>query len=126
MSPGLFMTSSPGMDFRPRRGHSVPPTKVSTRLCRTDCVTSAFGLGALYILSWFSVILSYLQKSEKIMLSFDIRDTIFLTKLYCNRTVIKFKFCCNSMISQPLPNFKTQFSQKYEVGSYDNIALNQL
>ena len=29
------------------------------------------------------------------------------------------------MISQPLPNLKTQFSQKEEVGSYDNIALNQ-
>ena len=29
------------------------------------------------------------------------------------------------MISQPLPNFKTQFSQKEDVGSYDNIALNQ-
>ena len=30
------------------------------------------------------------------------------------------------MISQPLANFKTQFSEKDEVGSYDNIALNQL
>ena len=29
------------------------------------------------------------------------------------------------MISQPPPNFKTQFSQDEEVGSYDNIALNQ-
>ena len=29
------------------------------------------------------------------------------------------------MISEPLPNFKTQYSQKEEVGSYDNIALNQ-
>ena len=30
------------------------------------------------------------------------------------------------MISQPLPNFKTQFFfQKQEAGSYDNIALNQ-
>ena len=29
------------------------------------------------------------------------------------------------MISQPLPNFKGQFSQKEKVGSYDNIALNQ-
>ena len=29
------------------------------------------------------------------------------------------------MISQPLPNFKTQFYQKEEVGRYDNIALNQ-
>ena len=29
------------------------------------------------------------------------------------------------MISKPLPNFKSQFSQKEEVGSYDNIALNQ-
>ena len=29
------------------------------------------------------------------------------------------------MNSQLLPNYKTQFSQKEEVGSYDNIALNQ-
>ena len=29
------------------------------------------------------------------------------------------------MISHPLPKFKTQFSQKKKVGSYDNIALNQ-
>ena len=28
------------------------------------------------------------------------------------------------MISQPLPNIKTQFSQKEKVGIYDNIALN--
>ena len=52
-------------------------------------------------------------------------------QMYCNRTiclkirVIKYKFCCNSMISQPLPNFKTQFSPKDEMCSYDNIALNQ-
>ena len=39
--------------------------------------------------------------------------------------VIKFYLCCNSMISQSLPNFKTQFSQEEEVSSYDNIALNQ-
>ena len=29
------------------------------------------------------------------------------------------------MIPQPLPNSKTQFSQKKEVGSYDNISLDQ-
>ena len=29
------------------------------------------------------------------------------------------------MISQPLQNFKTQFPRKDELGSYDNIALNQ-
>ena len=29
------------------------------------------------------------------------------------------------MILQPLPSFKTQFSPKDEVGSYDNIELNQ-
>ena len=29
------------------------------------------------------------------------------------------------MISQPLPKFQTQFSQKEEVGTYDNIALNE-
>ena len=29
------------------------------------------------------------------------------------------------MISLPLSNFKAQFSQKEEVGSSDNIALNQ-
>ena len=52
-------------------------------------------------------------------------------QICCNPTVcsknrvIRFKFCCNSMISQPLPNFKSQFCQKEEVGSYDNIALNQ-
>ena len=56
---------------------------------------------------------------------------IFSLQMCCNSTVcfatrvIKFKFCCNSVISQPLPNCKTQFSQKEEVGSYDKIALNQ-
>ena len=29
------------------------------------------------------------------------------------------------MISQSLSNLKSQFSQKEDVGSYDNIALNQ-
>ena len=29
------------------------------------------------------------------------------------------------MFSQPLINFKSQFSQTEEVDSYDNIALNQ-
>ena len=49
----------------------------------------------------------------------------------CNPTVcfkfqvIKLNFCCNSTISQLLPNFKTQSSEKEEVGSYDNIALKQ-
>ena len=37
----------------------------------------------------------------------------------------KFHFCCNSLILQPPPNFKTQFSQKEEVGGYDAIVLNQ-
>ena len=49
----------------------------------------------------------------------------------CNPTVcfkilfIKFNFYCNSMISQPFPNFKTQFSQKEEAGGLDHIALTQ-
>ena len=52
-------------------------------------------------------------------------------QMCCNRTVyfnirvIQFKFYCNSMIPQPLPNFKSLFSQREEVGSYDNIAPNQ-
>ena len=29
------------------------------------------------------------------------------------------------MISQSLSNFKSQISQKEDIGSYDNIALNQ-
>ena len=37
---------------------------------------------------------------------------------------MKITFCCNSIISQPLSNFKTEFSQKEENGGYDNIALN--
>ena len=51
--------------------------------------------------------------------------------MYCDRTicfkirVIQFKLCCNSMTSQPLPNFKFQFPPKYFMGSYDKIALNQ-
>ena len=46
--------------------------------------------------------------------------------IVCFKTrVIGFKFCCNSTVSQPLPNFKSEFSPKDEVGSYDNIALNQ-
>ena len=49
----------------------------------------------------------------------------------CNPTVcfkirlIKIKFCCNSIIVQPLPNVKTQFSQKEEDSGYDSIARNQ-
>ena len=39
--------------------------------------------------------------------------------------VIKFIFYCNSIIAEPLPNFQSKFSQKEEVGSYNNIALNQ-
>ena len=80
----------------------------------------------------FSAILSYLQKSEKKVFCFPLIFRIKTSlQMYCNRTiyfktrVIKFKFCCNSMISQPLPNFKTQFSPKDEVGSYDNIEPNQ-
>ena len=51
--------------------------------------------------------------------------------MYFNRTVCfkiianKFQFGSYSMISQPLPNLRTQFSTKDEVGTYDNIALNQ-
>ena len=41
--------------------------------------------------------------------------------------IIKFKFCCNDIISQPLLNFKSHFSQKKgEFGIYDSIALKQL
>ena len=29
------------------------------------------------------------------------------------------------MVSKPIPNFQTQFSQREEVANYDNIALNQ-
>ena len=40
--------------------------------------------------------------------------------------VIKFKFCCNSVILQPLPSFQAQLShEKEKFGCYDNIALNQ-
>ena len=81
---------------------------------------------------WFSAILSCLQKSEKWVNCFpSILRMKFSLQMCCNLTVcskirvIKFKFCCNPMISQPLPNFKSQFSQKEEVGSYDNVALNQ-
>ena len=38
---------------------------------------------------------------------------------------IKVCLCCDSIISQSLPNFETQFSQKEEGGSYDNVSLNQ-
>ena len=41
----------------------------------------------------------------------------------CIIQVLKFNFCCNSVISQPPPHFQTQFSQRKKVGSYDNIAL---
>ena len=49
----------------------------------------------------------------------------------CNLTVcfkirvMRCKICFNHMNSQPLPNLKTQFSQKEDAGSYDNTALNQ-
>ena len=45
--------------------------------------------------------------------------------VYFKIRVVKINLCCNSMISQPLPNYNTKFSQKERVGSYDNIALNQ-
>ena len=41
------------------------------------------------------------------------------------KIIIRFDFCCSSMISQPLPNFRSQFSQKGGIGSYDNVTLNQ-
>ena len=50
---------------------------------------------------------------------------------FCNTTVcfnfrvIKFQICGNYMILEPLPNFKTNFSQNEGDGTYDNIALNQ-
>ena len=77
---------------------------------------------------WFNTILSYLQRSGKWVLRFlDIKDKIFSTNhTVCSKVhVIRFKFWCNSMITQSLPNFKTQFSQKEEAGSYDNVALKQ-
>ena len=76
--------------------------------------------------------MSYLQKSQKWVYFFPLILTMQSSlQMCCNPTVcckirvIKFNFCCNSMISQHLQNFGTQFSQKQEVGSYDNIVLNQ-
>ena len=76
--------------------------------------------------------MSYLQKSEKWPYCFNLISRLKSTlQMCCNPTVcfnirmIQFKLCCKSMTSQPLPNFKREFSQKEEVGSYDNIALNQ-
>ena len=65
-----------------------------------------------------------------LLLTFDIEDNILLSDEFSSKNclkirVIKLKFCCNSMISQPPPNSRTQFSQKEKVGSYDKIALNQ-
>ena len=84
---------------------------------------------------WFRAMLSYLRKSEgkkKRIYCFPLKLRIKSPlQMCCNSTVsfkirvIKFNFCCNTMISKYLPNFKTQLSQKEEVGSYDNIALNQ-
>ena len=76
--------------------------------------------------------MSYLKKSENWVYRFRlILRMKYPLLICCNPTVcfiirlIKFNFCCNSMISQPLSNLKTQFSSKEEVGTYDNIALNQ-
>ena len=81
---------------------------------------------------WFSAILSYLQNLEKGVYCFPLILRIkYSLQICCYSTVcfkiraIKFKFGCNSMISQSLANCKSQFSKKEEVGSYDNIALNQ-
>ena len=81
---------------------------------------------------WFRAILSYLQKSKKKVCCFPLMFRIqYSLKMCCNPTlcfnfqVIQFQFCGNSMVSEPLPNFKTQISRKDESGSYDNIALNQ-
>ena len=47
--------------------------------------------------------------------------------MYCNRTIFfnSELFLFDSMISQAVPNFKTQFSPKDEVCNNDKIALNQ-
>ena len=83
-------------------------------------------------LRWFSAKLSYLQKSEKWVYCFPLMLRIKSSIQICSITtfffqirVIKCKFCSIYMISQLLPNFKTQFSKTDEVGSYDDIALYQ-
>ena len=62
---------------------------------------------------------------------FDIKNTLFPTSFFVIlQFALKFELFsltfCDSMISHPLPHFKTRFSQKEKkVGRYDNIALNQ-
>ena len=106
---------------------SSPPWAVISGLSNV-CLTNQFKIGttsSFWVLTvvclchstglvqcrWFSVILSYLKKSEKkkgLWLPFHIKDKIFPTICFQIR-VFKFKICWNSMISLRLPNFKTQF-----------------
>ena len=63
------------------------------------------------------------QNSETWVYSFPLmyKDKIFPTKCVLipefafKIRVLKFQFCCNSMVSQPLPNFKTRFSPKRRI-----------
>ena len=59
---------------------------------------------------------------------FDIKDKIFPCKcVVIPQFALKFDLLSSMfvVISFPLPNLKSQFSQKEEVGIDDNIALNQ-
>ena len=60
----------------------------------------------------------FLQKYEQWVYCFSLMLRIKPALQMCLLKIrlIKFKFDCNSIISQPLPNCKSQFSNKEEVG----------
>ena len=61
-----------------------------------------------------------------LLLPFDIKiSNVSYSHILLKNSSINFKFCCNTMIPHLHPNVQTQFAEKEEVGSYDNIAMNQ-
>ena len=57
-----------------------------------------------------------------LLVPFGVKDKIFpykyvlIPQFALKFKLLRFNFCCNSMMSQPLPSVKTQLSQKEEVG----------
>ena len=113
------------------RGVSISSTRTGFRKTAQDTAKSASvshcwsrGLRIKHytpiLYRWLNAILSYLQKSEKRVYCFPLilRIKAFYKLISYNPTIcfeiraIKFKCCCNSMISELFSNFQTHFSKK--------------
>ena len=119
-----FWVSMVGLDFVSKIfTGEARPEDACCLVCMTTG-TSIFNLESFqYVeldhIAGSRAILSYLQKSDKWVYCFLLISRIKSSLQMCCNTivffkirVITFKFCCNTMISQPIPNFKSQISQK--------------